>query len=280
MTHATNNQYTHSHTVMSDGTIAFKCSTDEVKWPWLSLHPFNPITVQAINYWAASEAGAVRGTLDPDKWTALTQTDWTCGKRGVGHATHGIADPFREEGTPGYRLTFFDSSGSLVYRMRGTGVVFRTRDFEAWREKAKQDQAVALPPTGEFQYAPARTLGVATQDESFLSHLIEGKSASADGLVTKELGFLPRHPYHGGSGDHVNSNQLADIGHQFVHLLLGDAKFAVMGGEMKFNRYLELDRPFNVELAGDGVSENTVSMIVRQVERQCAEVTIRYEIEE
>lgn len=126
-------------------------------------------------------------------------------------------------------MTLFDDTGALVYHMTGKGVVFRRRNFEGWRGEAKEKLPVPSRSV-DFAFASAGRLGVATQDECFLSELAKGETPAAQGLVSKARGFLPRHPYHGGSGDHVNSNQLADVGTQFLHLARGDAPFIITGG--------------------------------------------------
>lgn len=276
MTKATASSFTNSHIVLNDGVVTFKCSSDQDQWPWLALHPFDPIVVQTINYWVSVETGAARGTFDSTKWSALTQTEWTCGDPGTGHATHGVADAIGHEGSPRYRLTFFDCDGSLVYRMSGTGVVFQTRDFESWRDKAKQKITVPTA-TCDFQYAPADLVGVATQGESFLSPLIDHNNPSARALITKQNGFPPTHSYLSGSGDHVNSTHLADVARQFANILLGGEPRVITGGEMNFTRYVELGRPFHIELVDKGPSQNALSMNVKQADRVCATVEIRYE---
>ncbi len=278
MSQASANSFTHSHIVLRDGTVAFKCSADKELWPWLALPPFDPIVVQTVNFWTSVETGAARGTFDKTKWSALTQTEWTCGEPGAGHATHGVANVMGEEGAPRFGLTFFDSDGALVYSMSGVGVVFLTRDFEAWREKAKREMA-ELPDTSNFQFAPANAVGVATQGQSFLSPLIGHDNPSALALITKESGFPPVHPFLSGSGDHVNSTHLADVARQFVQLLTGAKSLMVSGGDMQFKRYVELGHPFLIELEQQDRSENTVSMAIRQADRLCANVTLKYQVE-
>lgn len=276
MSKAPTRQFTHSHVVSNDGSVAFKCSSDEDQWPWLALHPFDPIVVQTINYWASVETGAARGTFDPTKWSALTQTEWVCGKPGAGRATHGIAEAIGEKDAPRFGLSFFDENDSLVYRMSGTGVVFQTRDFEAWRKKAK-DRITAAPAVRDFQYASASAVGVATQGESFLSPLVEHDGPSARALITKENGFPPAHPYLSGSGDHVNSTHLGDVGRQFASLLLSGTPLTVTGGKMKFMRYVELGRPFDVKLEHHDTAGNMVSMAVHQADRLCATIEMTYQ---
>lgn len=269
------NRFTHSHSVSDDGEVAFECSSDAEQWPWLALPPFDPIVVQSINFFATMETGLTRGTHDPTKWTALTQTEWTCGKRGTGHAARGSV--LMDQGKEGlyYRLKLFDAADALVATTSGTGVAFRTRDFGAWRKTA-EPKAAPLQSPDDFQYAPAEALGLATQVESFVSPLIEGGVPSVRVLIAKENAFVPHHPYHDGSGDHVNSTHLGDACRQFARLVLGDARLVCAGGEMRFIRYIELGRPFHITLVEDVRSENTISMVVRQMERECATAMIRY----
>jgi len=105
MTNAPAKSYTHDHVVLDDGLVTFKCSSDRELWPWLALPPLDPIVVQTINYWASVETGAARGTFDTSKWSALTQTEWTCGQPDVGHATHGLGDTIGDADSPRYRLS-------------------------------------------------------------------------------------------------------------------------------------------------------------------------------
>lgn len=276
MPNAPADPFTHSHIISDDGTVTFRCSADVDQWPWLALEPFDPIVVQTINYWASVETGAARGTFDPTKWSALTQTEWTCGETGAGHATHGIAEGSKDDGSPGNALSFFDAHDALVYKMSGTGVVFENRDFEGWREKAKRELP-APPDAGESQYAPADSVGVAAQGWSYLSPLIESDPPSALGLITKENGFPPAHPYLSGSGDHVNSTHLVEAGRQFACLVRGGRPLICTGGEMKFMRYVELGHPFQIALADDLPSQNAIAMVVQQADRPCTKIMLKFE---
>ena len=267
-------QFTHSHHVLDDGGVVFRCSDDREKWPWLALDPLDPIVVQTINFWVASAASAARGTLDPTKWTALTQTEWTCGEPGVGHATHGIAEPDGADGTPGFRLTLFDRDGALVYRMTGTGVVFQNRDFESWREEKKQAVAEDTAPIA-FKYVGEDKVALGDKGVSVLGAITDGDVPSAPGLITKENGFPPGNPYLSGSGDHVNATHLAEIGRQFASQLAGGAHHACPGGEMQFNRFVELDSPFQVQLVPDETKKGQVTVTIHQADRLCATVMLR-----
>ena len=262
--------------VLPDGTVAFKCSSDIHRWPWLALHPFDPIVVQTIHYWVSVETGVARGSLDPTKWSALTQMEWLCCRPDAGHASHGIAEEGSSENGPHVVLSFFDDEGSPVYRMKGIGVVFQNRDFEGWRQKAKQKIA-ALPAATGFEYAPAQAAGVATQSQSFLSSLDDGERPSALGLITEENGFPPAHPYLSGSGDHVNATHLAEVGRQFASLLRGGKSLKVSGGEMRFLRYVELGYPFVVTQELRDGTEYSLSMTVHQADRPCATISLGVE---
>lgn len=268
--------FTHAHTLQEDGSISFSCSSDKTLWPWLALPPDDPIVVQCINYWASVECTAYRGTQDPAKWTALTRMDWTSSLSGTGHATRGIAGPAGpQDAAPRYGLTFFDAAGEQIYRMTGAGVTFRTRNFEAWRDKAKKSIApAALIDT--FEYAPADHVGVETQAESFLSPLIQAGTPHALGLITKQNGLLPGHPYIDGSGDHVNSTHFGDIARQFTSLVCGGTAPAIISGGMKLTHYVELGVPFQVTLVEHSKQQSTVSMTLHQADHLCASLRVGY----
>lgn len=267
--------YTYDHAVAVDGTVTFQCSTDTEKWPWLALHPFDPIVVQSINFWASVETASARGTWDPDKWSALTHMTWKCGDRDVGHAVRGIGKQTGGSGSPGFQIRFFDTNDALVYQMDGIGVIFQNRDFEAWRAKAKKKALAPIDPA-DFAFATAKQAGVAEQDHCFVSPLIEGEQPSVQALVPKARGFMPAHPYHSGSGDHVNSNQLADVVRQFVNVMR-DEETLLVSGEIEFNRYVELDRPFEVKATKGGENTERLIIVVAQADRQCAQFDMKVE---
>lgn len=260
--------FTHAHKINEDGSVSFDCSQDASKWPWLALATHHPVLIQSINFWASVESGAARGTFDTSKWSALTQTEWQH-HAGTGPITKGVADPVGEDGSPRYGLSFFDAADRLVTRMTGTGVVFRTRDFEAWRAKAKERPIEDLPWCGA--YAGADLVGVETQIESFLS-LIEDNKAQA--LITKENGLIPNHPYLDGSGDHVNSTHLAEVARQFACLFTADPQTTCSGGEMQFKRYVELGRVFDVSGGFENADAGALQVQVHQGGRLCAEIRL------
>lgn len=267
--------YTTAHDVRDDGTVTFLCSQNVEHWPWLALDPHDPIVVQTVNYWASVECGAARGTFDPNKWSALTLSEWKCGDAGAGHPARGMYEVLGDEDRPGFQITFFNADGALIYRIIGKGVVFHNRDFEGWRAKAKAELAERAP-VFDFAYAPCAATGMPTQWQSFLSALSQRETLSAQALITAANGFRPAHLYHSGSGDHVNANHLADISRQFAQAVLGGRPLSITGGDMTFKRYVELGQPFDIALAENGLSDGRTSMTVSQAGQFCSAITVAW----
>ncbi|MHA7872826.1 MAG: hypothetical protein ACX939_10790 [Hyphococcus sp.] len=268
------------HVVTEDGAVAFRCSDDEEKWPWLVLHPANNVVVQIVNYFALTSISDALGRRDPDKWTALTSFAWRVFDMAphASQATHGQADPPADEEGPSYAASFFTAAGDLLYRVHGKGVVFRNRDFEAWRAKSKAE-ALASPAPASFAYAPPDAVGVATSVEALVSPLQEDKGAHfCDALITRDNGFPPGHPYHDGSGDHVNSGHLCDAAQQCAMLVRGEGGRAgyPSGGEAVFKRYVELERPFRITLASARDALDRLVLTVEQGGKVCADITFVY----
>ena len=269
--------YAVADTVLEDGSVTIRCSTDVNKWPWLALPPSHPIVLQLINYFTSVEAAIARGSWDKDKWSALTRHQWWCGATGpeATHATHGIAEPGEDE-SPNFAITLFDDAGRLVYRNRGTGVVFHNRDFESWRTKAKAKIA-ALPEPRNFRFASKEALGAQTDAECLVSPLHEESDrAWCEAYLTQQNGF-DDHPYHDGSGDHVNSTQQADVIRQTAVLARGvTANNTIAAGDMIFTRYVELGRPFRIEIDKTKTVGDVMVFTVSQADKPCVEATLRF----
>ncbi len=266
--------YTHNHTVPEPGRVSFDCSQDIQIWPWLALNPIHPILVQTINFWGSVECGETLGTFDPEKWSALTHCEWTCGAPGVGRPVRGTYETLQQGEKQRYQMRFFDEADAQIVRISGVGVVFRTRNFEGWREDTKEK--FKKPNTSDFMYAPAAAVGVATQKERFLAPLRQEDGIRTTGLITKENGLRPAHPHIGGSGDHVNSTHMGEVGRQFAELLVGE-RLINRGGEMSFIHYVELGRPFEVELMSYHERDCAVSVLVRQQDRDCTKIDMQFE---
>ena len=271
MAHGSSEQFTYNHVLHDDESMTFSIPTDPEEWPWLVLDPKHPIVVQALTYYALYETDVARGKFESGQWTALTGISWRCGADYNGHAAKGVAR-LRGEGLGGQEMEFWDEGGALVYEMVGRGVVFQDRNFEEWRNSQKQDLGPHLP-LEDFDFAIHESVGVDSPIESLVSTIRKSNPLAVAALVTKENGFPPGHPYHDGSGDHVNSSHLADAGTQFVRLLRGDPELQSMGGEMEFRRYVELGQVFTLELLND--SDESTEMRVVQGEHDCA--TLRFD---
>ena len=256
-----------------DGTFEFRCSYDLDIWPWQALHPHNPIYLQTINFWAPFEAGIARGEYTAEKWTALTETGWELGSPNVGRPVRGVAAPVDEENI-GYDISLFDADDVLVYRLMGKGVIFQNRDFNAWRQAAK-DKIAALPRPDGFDYVSFEKTGAATQSQSYISEISDRK---AQVLVTTENGFLPNHPHISGSGDHVNATHLNVLGEQFTCLLENGRKISSPTGTMTFNRYVELNYP--IEILLNEKRDGYIDLSFYQAHKLCAGMTFEYEFTE
>jgi hypothetical protein len=266
--------YTFNHARAEDGAVTFSCSTNSDIWPWLTLPPTHPIFIQTINFWASFDSAVFLDEFRADAWTALTGLKWTCGPAEAGRPASGRYLSEKDQDRARYALTLWDAAGTIVADYTGEGVTFRTRNFEGWRGKAKAKLEKA--DRAAFDYAPAASVGVATQKESFLSPLqqISGTEVST-GLITKENGLRPAHPYIGGSGDHVNSTHMGEIARQFGALLL-ERPTRNLGGEMVLKHYVELGVPFDVKLLARYDEGQSYSLLVRQAGRDCAQIDWTY----
>lgn len=261
--------YTHGHVVRDDGSVAFACSQDGVRWPWSLLHAHHPGAIQALSYWASVESAMALGSWDPDKWSALTWTRWECGDPEVGRIDHGTYRRNVIEGKESFSIFLYDSADRLICRLDGRGVVFRTRDFEKWRQPDKA--AAPKAPSDSFTYAPDKLLGIAPGERPFLSPL-GGDGAIA--LIDKANGMPPGHPWLDGSGDHVNSAHLAEAARQFASLLRHGDAFRVTSAEMTFRHYVELGSPFEIRRISVEDSQ-TLAMEVSQAGHHCTSIEYR-----
>lgn len=258
----------------SDGAVTFQCSPDARKWPWLKLPPAHNIAIQTTNYYALSGVSLFTGATDGEKWSAITDFAWQVG---VGGAGERAAHPARgrsinnDDGI-GYSCEFFDVDGRVVYSVTGAGVVFRNRDFEGWRAKSKA-AVLATPAPNDFVYACNDAVGTASAAEVLVSVPVRrGADTIIEALVTQENGFPPAHPFHNGSGDHVNSSHLLDAVQQAA-FQLRDHVFP-SGGSATFRNYVELERPF--QIVPIEVKENEILFSVRQIGKECAQICLTY----
>lgn len=261
--------YTNGHEVADDGSVAFSCSTDIEEWPWLTLGPHHPVVVQAQNFWTSVAGAMALGELRDGQWSALTWTEWHCRDDSADMAVRGVYRRENADGKERYAVTLFDAANREIVQMRGRGVIFRNRNFEEWRSEAKSE-AKARAPTDAFRFAPRDALGIGPREHALLGHV---KGTSVPALITRENGLPPANPMLGGSGDHVNTVHMIEAARQALCLLTGNPSVAVTGGEMELNRYVELGTPF--DLVAETDSDSETAFVLRQLDRDCARLTLR-----
>lgn len=262
------------------GEIKFQCSRDKMKWPWLHLPPAHNAAIQYTNYYATMGVSAFTNTVSDSAWSALTEFEYQVGEGGVGdlarHPVRGVAR--QEQDTFGFDCDFFDEDDRLVYCVKGKGVVFRNRDFKAWRAPAKAE-VLKLPLAENFDRARVDAVGARLPIEVLVEPIQEdGERVVPIGtfvqaLVTKAEGFQPVHPYHDGSGDHVNSAHLFDSAQQMAFMTVGPQ--LPVGGGAKFMRYVELDRPFRIELTQRNGAR--IDFSIKQADKPCVQLYFIYQ---
>ncbi len=270
-----NRSYTSLHTVQTDGSVSFACSTDQAEWPWLALPPQHPIVIQTQNFWTSVGATRALAEHEDDKWSALTWTDWTLGDHSAGQATRGHFSRTGGGDELSFTIKLFDEQNRLIAAINGKGVVFRTRNFEKWREGSKTSAKKKTSDEGAFQYAERDLLGLSKQEQPLIASLVETNGIlSSSALITKANGLMPGHPYFSGSGDHVNAPHLAELGRQTVNLLCEGETIQITNGEMDMHRYIELGTPIAI-VAGQ-VDGNAVTLRVSQLNRSCATLRMKW----
>lgn len=265
------NPYSLAHEVQADGSVTFKCSQDVSANPWLALPPHHAVVVQTQSFWTAVGASTAANGWEETKWTALTWIDWELGDGTGGHAVRGV---YRRDETGenlGYSIALYNEAGLRVVTIRGRGVVFRNRNFEAWRKAAK-DEAKSAAPLESFAYASDAALGL-TQDERAMVAPFTKDSGFVDALVTAQNGFPPGNPVIGGSGDHVNSTHLHELARQAL-FLVKERNDIETSGTMELNRYVELGAPLRMNIAAD--EARRLVFKVEQVGKPCATITLRW----
>lgn len=250
------------------------------RWPWLALPPDHPVLVEKYQYFSAVTAGWAVFDRASSAHSALTKLVWTCEAASVQgeHATRGRCTLWQNERDMGYELVTHTEAGQAVVTFRGEGFAFADRDFKAWRAKARQ---AAFDQTPSVDFAPAgpASVGLDANGVSFVSPLRDtGGLPYATALVTTARGFHPAHPFHTGSGDHVNAGHLFDCALQTAHLVLNaDVPLRCIGGKAEFKRFIELDLPFTIGLrrrGQTGASVSQLEFLLSQTARENAIITL------
>lgn len=265
--------FTREHRLLADGSVAFVCSSDREQWPWLELPPCHPIAIQTENYWISVECSAVRGTLDRDRWSALTFMRWQWTDEAQGQPASGIMRPREEGDRLGFSIGLEAADGINCCTIEGEGVVFRHRDFAAWRGQARA-RLEALPACQRpVEFAAPADVGAPAGEAALISTLSEdGGTPCALALVTAENGLPPASRYLTGSGDHVNATHLAEASRQFAALLRCNPELQITGGELRFHRYVEMGLAFELRLAKD--SGPAIELEIAQGGHICAHAVL------
>lgn len=236
--------------------LAFDLDFDH--WPWLALPPQHLVLLEKFQYFGSLTALWAMKLFEPGVFTALTGFEWTCPPAPqAGYAATGVCG--RLESATGKAFTFdiHAADGTLLMASRGAGVAFPNRDYKGWRAHAKQKAQAAWAAVGAappIAFAAPEAVGLGPDGVAFVSPLRqEGGALYVDALVTPANGFHPQHPYHTGSGDHVNAAHLFDCALQAAQLALGaTAPLRCVAGSARFTRYVELGIPFRISVIDQG----------------------------
>ncbi|MEM7136018.1 MAG: hypothetical protein AAF500_05530 [Myxococcota bacterium] len=260
----------------SGNRVDLEYDLDRDRWPWLSLEPRHPVLIEKYQYFGAVTAVLAQQLVDTSTFTALTQFEWACVGRGDRHATCGVYVDSSSPGAPRFELTLVGPDGVVLAKTEGSGFAFTDRDVGAWRS-ASRTKALAASVPGIDAFAAASEAGLPPDGASFLAppETVDGKT-SCRGVVQTNRAFHPAHPFHTGSGDHVNAGHLFDCALQFAHLL-GRATQPCTGGRAQFFRFVELDVPFEiVSLDATRTDANAASALFRQLDRDSAKIELQF----
>lgn len=238
------------------------------RWPWLMLPPQHPVLLEKYQYFSAVTAVLATGAMSPTTRSALTRLQWHCHETfddRDGPAASGRCELLGADDENGFRLELRSAAGAPVAQICGEGVIFHDRDFMQWRAE-RRDAAARMP--SNVVPASVKQVGLADDGVAFVA---ARDRHSVAGCVSAERAFYPRHPYHTGTGDHVNAGHLLDCALQAVHLLVpveaGAAVWRCVAGDVRFQRFVELDGDFVMRLDAPlraGASEQEASLTLQQ----------------
>lgn len=262
--------------IQADGAVHFVCSQNRAEWPWLALPPQHPLVIQTQNFWCSVGSSQALQTRDDSKWSALTWTKWALGDPAAGQAHRGryrASDKSDNGRHMRFALELLDTQDRLIAKLDGKGVVFRTRDFESSRDKAKQQ--ASHPAAATIDYAEPSQLGLSSTEPPLIAPLAEVDGVlQTTALITKENGLMPGHPYFSGSGDHVNAPHLAEVSRQAVCLLNNGQSPQITAAEMDMHRYIELGTPFEIRI--EDRSDASVTLAISQLGKSCANIAMQW----
>lgn len=245
--------------VIDSSQLGFALDLCPERWPWLALPAWHPALAGKLSFFTGIKAGEELFDMPSGVASAVTRISWeNYGACRLGlHAHHGTIHAGQDGKRFHYDSEFTDAEAGTQQVLRAEGVIFQQRDFGGWRRKMKQAiQTVDHMRPQDFGFAEPASAGVTTRPECFVSPLHESRQGLACyALLDAESGFTPGHPWHTGSGDHVNACHQLDICWQASHLV-GRAQgwwhagqdYICSGGQAAFRQYLELGAPIGVKL--------------------------------
>lgn len=261
------------------GRAEFTFDDDLGRWPWLCLSPLHPIVLDKVQYFAGLTSSLASEVVEAGTRTALTKITWTTTPRpgGTRHATRGVMEGWSDGGIMGYELNLFDEDGHHNAKVRGSGATFADRDFGSWRAQAKSKAAERVGNAPAPVPSDPVAAGLGSNGHCFLSEP-DPDTHAMRGLVGAVSGFPPAHPFHTGTGDHVNAAHLFDCALQAAHLVgtSPGTRLECRAGEAEFLRFVELDVPFEVrpEQLRPLHSGGRITLAFSQAERDAARVTL------
>lgn len=238
--------------------------------PWFSLLPQHLVLLEKYQFFGSLTALDAMKLVDPTRSTALTHFRWTTPvvPPETGFGTRGTCTRVDRADGAAFTLDVFAADGTCLMTCLGEGVIFANRDFAGWRAQTKENARAAwaaLDAPIAVEPAPPSAVGLGAGGVSFVARprQVDG-TLVVDALVTQAGGFHPAHPFHGGSGDHVNAAQMFDCVMQASHLVLdADRPLHCLAGDARFARYIELDIPFRLTLVERGLADGNPTLTWR-----------------
>ncbi len=260
---------------------------DPDRWPWLALPCWHPVVAEKYAYFSGVTAGLAVGVLQPATFTALTGMQWSYhgDTAGARYPLRARCRSLLEDSAAAYSVDARDAADRTLFRIEGQGVIFRNRDFDAWREQRRRlhgedGNAARLDRAG------AGACGV-TDAAVVRIGAYDAEKQVCLALLTRADGFHPGHPYHTGSGDHVNAAQLLDCASQAAHAVLlheglrapDSGALVCLGGKARFRNYIELGTIFSIRLTKllqEEPGAFDLRFDLHQHEAVCARLTLRF----
>ncbi len=247
----------------------FTYDLDPVQWPWLALSARHPVVLEKYQYFTTVTAACAFGDMAPGVRSALTGMRWSLGEdAGDAHfpdrsRCQRTAD---EQGELNLAVMLSNGQGQDLGQIICRGHSFADRDFANWRASSRK-AVQARDDSPAFTPAP-----LTDGRPGFVSEpLIRDGLDAVLARVESARGFHPQHPFHTGSGDHVNAAQLFDCALQAAEQWLGPDSRTCLAGEAGFLRFVELDAGFEILCeerleAGDG--QVSLRLLIRQSGRE------------